>query len=189
MKESRLYIFARPIVKFITKIFLRPRFIGIDNIPKSGKVILAGTHTNNLDCFLLMSSTKRCVHFLAKDELWKGFKKIIFSNMGLIPVNRREKDKSVIPTTIKYLEDEKLVAIFPEGTFSKEYKLLPFKIGTVKIAYESNTPIVPFVIKGKYFKRNLKIIFGKPFMINSEDLEYENNKFRNLIEDMIKGDK
>ena len=42
---------------------------------------------------------------------------------------------------------------------------------------------------GKYFKRNLKIIFGKPFMINSEDLEYENNKFRNLIEDMIKGDK
>lgn len=188
MKESKLYKFSRPIVKLFTKIFLRPKFIGIENIPESGRVILAGTHTNNLDCFLLMSSTKRCVHFLAKDELWKGPKKIIFGNMGLIPVNRRCKDKSVIPATIKYLEDEKVVAIFPEGTFSKEHKLLPFKIGTVKIARLSDTKIVPFVIKGKYFSKNLRIIFGKPITIKSDDLEKENTEFRNLIDNMIKGE-
>lgn len=186
MKESMLYRFARPIIKFFVKIVLRPKFIGLDNIPKSGKVILAGTHTNNLDCLLLISSTKRSVHFLAKDELWKGPKKIIFSNMGLIPVNRREKDKSVIPTTINCLKKEKLVAIFPEGTFSKEHKLLPFKIGTVKIAHDSNTPIIPFVIKGKYFKKGLKIVYGKPFKIESEDLELENKRFREKIENMLK---
>lgn len=186
MKESRLYKILRPLVKIFTVIFLHPEFKGIENIPKQGRVILAGTHTNNLDCFLIMSSTKRCVHFLAKDELWKGPKKIIFSNMGLIPINRREKDKSVIPCTIKCLENEKLVAIFPEGTFSKDHKLLPFKIGTVKIAHDSNTPIVPFVIKGRYFRRNLKIVFGKPFEIQSSDLEKENEMFREKIKTMLK---
>lgn len=186
MKESKLYRFARPIIKVFVKLVLRPKFVGLDNIPKSGKVILAGTHTNNLDCLLLISSTKRSVHFLAKDELWKGPKKIIFSNMGLIPVNRREKDKSVIPTTIKYLNEERVVAIFPEGTFSKDHTLLPFKIGTVKIAHDSNTPIIPFIIKGRYFKKGLKIVYGKPFNIESEDLDYENKKFRGKIENMLK---
>ena len=186
MKESRLYKILRPLVKALTVVFLRPEFKGIENIPKEGRIILAGTHTNNLDCLLVMSSTKRCVHFLAKDELWKGPKKILFSNMGLIPVNRREKDKSVIPCTINCLKDEKLVAIFPEGTFSKDHKLLPFKIGTVKIAHDSNTPIVPFVIKGRYFRRGLKIIFGKPFKVESSDLEKENEKFRGKIITMLK---
>ena len=84
MKESGLYRFSRPIVKAFTNFFIRPKYEGLENIPEKGWIVLAGTHTHNLDCFLLMSSTKRSVHFLAKDELWKGPKKIIFSNMGLI---------------------------------------------------------------------------------------------------------
>ena len=83
MKESGLYRFSRPIVKAFTNFFIRPKYEGLENIPEKGRIVLAGTHTHNLDCFLLMSSTKRSVHFLAKDELWKGPKKI-FSNMGLI---------------------------------------------------------------------------------------------------------
>ena len=76
MKEPLFYRIVRPIVTFLVKIVFRPNYIGLENIPKSGKIILAGNHTNNFDCLLLMSSTKRNVHFLAKDELWKGLKKI-----------------------------------------------------------------------------------------------------------------
>ena len=72
MNDSRLYKVLRPIIKLLTNTFLRPTYVGLENIPKKGSIILAGTHTNNLDCFLLISSTKRSVHFLAKDELWKG---------------------------------------------------------------------------------------------------------------------
>lgn len=186
MKESKLYIVVRPIINIFVKLILRPQIINKEYIDKKNRVILAGTHTNNFDCLLLMSSTKRCIHFLAKAELFKGFKKIIFSNMGLIPVNRKIKDHSVIPVTEKYLKDEKLVCIFPEGTFSKDGELLPFKIGTVKIAHDTDTPIVPFIIKGKYFKKGLKIVYGRPFKIKGDNLELENNKFRELIEKMIK---
>ena len=190
MKDSILYKVLRPIIKIITNIFLTPKYVGLENIPKAGSVILAGTHTNILDCFLLISSTKRSIHFLAKDELWKGPKKIFFSNMGLIPVNRRQKDHNALGKAKEYLNNNSIIGIFPEGTTQKGRGLLPFKIGTVKMSYDTNTKIVPFVIKGKYklFSRKLTIIYGKPITIKSNELEKENERFRNIIIDMLGGD-
>ena len=78
--EPILYRITRPIITSLFKIIYRPEIIGKENIPKEGKIVLAGNHTNNFDCLLLISSTKRTIHFLAKDELVKGAKKIIFKN-------------------------------------------------------------------------------------------------------------
>ncbi len=74
-KDPRFYKMVRPIVTFLFKFLYRPQIIGKEYIPKEGRIIIAGNHTNNLDCILLISSTKRCIHFLAKDELYKGVKK------------------------------------------------------------------------------------------------------------------
>ena len=130
-KESMLYKTVRPILKFLFLNLYRPKIIGSENIPKEGRIILAGNHTNNFDCVLLMSSTKRCIHFLAKVELFKGFKKVIFSNLGLTPVDRSKKNPDALKSAKMYLENEKVIGIFPEGTFSKTDELLPFKIGAV----------------------------------------------------------
>ena len=89
MKDALLYKITRPIITVLFKLFFTPKIIGKEYIPKSGKVILAGNHTSNFDCLLLISSTKRNIHFLAKKELWNGPKKIIFANMGLISVDRK----------------------------------------------------------------------------------------------------
>ena len=187
MKDSLLYRILRPLIKLITNVFLTPKYIGLENIPKEGSIVLAGTHTNILDCFLLISSTKRNVHFLAKDELWKGPKKILFSNMGLIPVNRRQKDHNALELAEKYLNNGNIIGIFPEGTTQKNRGLLPFKIGAVKMAYDTNTKIIPFVIKGKYklFSRNLKIIYGKEINITDKNLDKENERLRNIIINML----
>ena len=188
-KESMLYKIVRPILKFLFLNLYRPKIIGSENIPKEGRIILAGNHTNNFDCVLLMSSTKRCIHFLAKVELFKGFKKVIFSNLGLIPVDRSKKNPDALKTAKMYLENDMVIGIFPEGTFSKTDELLPFKIGAVKMAYDTDTTIVPFAITGKYklFSKDLKITFGKPLSI-SDDLDIENNNLRDLISKMV-GDK
>ena len=186
MKESKLYIILKPITNLFTKIFIKPTYIGLNNIPKEGKIILAGNHTDIYDSILLMSSTKRPVHFLAKIELWKFPKNIIMSHMGLIPVDRQNKSIDSLGIAKKYLEDNKLVLIFPEGTTEKEYgKLLPFKIGAVKLAYDTNTKIVPFAITGKYFKKNLKIKFGEPIKV-SKDLNKELDKLRDEIDNLRK---
>ena len=186
MKESILYKVLRPIVNIYVKLILRPKYIGLDNIPINGKIILSGTHTNKLDAILLMSTTKRPIHFLAKKELWKFPYRIIFGHMGLIPVDRSKKSPDSLITAKKYLDSDKVVLIFPEGTLEKEKgKLLPFKIGTVKLAYETDTKIIPFAISGDYYKKSLRINFGKPIKINS-DLDKENNRLKNIIENLRK---
>jgi len=181
-KDVLLYKILRPVITFLFKVLYRPKILGTENIPKNGRIILAGNHTHNLDCAILISSTKRNIHFLAKVELFKGFKKILFSNMGLIPVNRKIKDHNVLVHAYNYLENEKVIGIFPEGTHGKG-KILPFKIGAVKMAYETKSDIVPFAITGTYkiLSNDLKIVFGKPIKIESNNLDKENKKLRNIV--------
>ena len=183
-KDVMLYKLVRPIITFFFKLLYRPKIVGVENIPKSGKVILAGNHTNNFDCVLLMSSTKRNIHFLAKIELSRGIKKIIFNNLGLIYVDRKKKSNGeVIDAAKQYLGSNLVVGIFPEGTTEKGCGyLLPFKIGAVKLSYETNTEIIPFKISGEYklFSRDLKIIFDKPYKAK-KDLEKSNKELYNII--------
>lgn len=191
--EPILYIILRPIITILFKLIYNPIYIGKENIPKKGKIILAGNHTNNLDCILLISSTKRKIHFLAKEELNKGIKKIIFKNMGIIPVNRKIHDKKALQEGISTLNQEKIIGIFPEGTINKTKNIiLPFKIGAVKMASETKSKIVPFIIKGKYkpFKKNITIEFIKPISIKKEeDLTTYNNKLMNIISEKLKKEK
>lgn len=180
--ESKFYSFIRPILSFLFKVIFRPNIIGIENIPNEGRIILAGNHTSNLDCILLMSSTKRHIHFLAKDELWKFPKNIIFDNLGLIPVNRREKDSNCLKMARQYLNNELVIGIFPEGTISKTGNLLPFKIGAVKLASDTNSKIVPFTINGKYRYKKISITFHESIKIR-ENLEKENNRLKTIVKE------
>ena len=186
--NTLLYRITRPIIRIIMFILYRPKYIGLTNIPSNGRVVLSGNHTNILDCWLLMSCTKRTIHFLAKDSLIKGWKGLIFKNMGIIPVNRTIHDKDALKNAKKVLTQDEVIGIFPEGTINREKKepTLPFKIGSVKMSYDTSSPLVPFVITGKYkiFNNNLKIEFLEAINIK-EDLTEENNKLRNIINNRL----
>lgn len=183
MKEPIFYRVVRGPLACVFKTVYRPTLTGKDYIPENGRVILAGNHTNYFDCLLVGCATKRCVHYLAKDELMKGPLKYIFKGMGIIPVNRRQKDKAALETAEMMLRDEKLIGIFPEGTINRtDDIIMPFKFGAVKMARDTDTPIVPFVISGKYkpFKKSVKIRFFEPMTVG-EDLEEANNKLMNTV--------
>lgn len=187
-KDPLLYKIVRPIGSGLFKILYRPKIIGKEKIPKTGRIVLAGNHKNNLDCIMVIASTKRCVHFLAKIELFKGPLGWFFKAMGLIPVKRKMKDGKALPESIKYLENEKLIGIFPEATFNRgEGVILPFKIGAVKMAHDTNTKIVPFVIKGDYklFRKRVRIVFFDPFEVKSDNLDKENEKFMKFIKKQL----
>ena len=189
-KDPLFYKLVRPIIIVFFKCLFTPKIIGKDNIPKEGRIVLAGNHTNNFDCLLLIISTKRCIHFLAKKELLRGLKKVIFTNMGIIPVDRKIHDHLALETAEKYLNNDMVIGIFPEGTISKEKgSLLPFKIGAIKMAHDTNTLIVPFSITGEYkvFSRNLEIVFEKPIKVDGKDLEKDNKKLQDKIYSMIEG--
>lgn len=187
MKEPILYKLLIPINKLFIKIY-RPTYINIDNIPKQEAVILAGNHTSKLDPLLLMSSTNRCIHFLAKIELFKGIKKIFFQNLGLIPVDRKRKNPASLNQAINYLNSNKVIGIFPESTINKTQNIImPFKYGAIKMAKETNCYIVPFSITKKYqpFKKSVTISFDKPYKITG-NIEEENKILENKVINLIR---
>lgn len=187
MKNSNIfYTLFSPIVSVLFHIIFFPRIIGKENIPRKSGAILAGNHKTNFDCFMVILSTKRCVHFLAKAELFKwGFFNWFFTNSGLIPVYRNGKDKGALESAIELLKSNKLVGVFPEGRLNKTSKnsVLPFKIGAVKMAKETGCPIVPFTIRGRYipFAHSVEIVFQKPYFVTDDNLENENKKLEGKV--------
>lgn len=181
MNTPILYKITRPIIKFLVKIIYLPKIKGIENIPLKDGIILAGNHTSNMDCFLLISSTKRCIRFLAKDSLYKHY---IFRNMGIIPIDRvNHKNIKSIKIANEILNNNGVIGIFPEGTINKTNDtIMPFKIGAVKFASNTNKVIVPFTIKGKYklFSR-IELKFYKPIEVKSNNLNKENNRLMDII--------
>ena len=183
-KDPLFYKIVRPVISLLFKILYRPIIIGKENIPNKGRIVIAGNHTNNFDCVLLICSTNRCIHFLAKDELYRGIKKILFKHMGIIPVNRRTKDNFALAKAKSFLNKDMAIGIFPEGTFNRSNNvILPFKIGAVKMAHDTNSKIVPFTITGKYklFKKSVKITFYKPITIKGDNLDEANEDLMKFI--------
>lgn len=186
MKDPIFYKITKPILSIFIKLY-RPTIIGKEFIPKEGRVILAGNHTSYLDPLLVAYGTKRCVHYFAKDSLYKGIKKPIFKGLGIIPVNRKIKDKNSLYKGIDVLNNDLVVGIFPEGTINKTDDIvMNFKFGAVKMAYETNSKIVPFSIthKYKFLKKSVKIEYGKPYNVSS-DLKKENDILMKKVKTMI----
>ena len=187
--EDIFYKSVRPILKVFISMY-KPTYIGLENIPKDKSFILVGNHTSYLDPLLVASTTKECVHFFAKDSLYKGIKKPLFKALGIIPVNRSIKDKNALNLGIKYLNDNKVIGIFPEGTINKtNKKIMDFKYGAVKMSKETNKLLVPFAINNKYkfLRKSVSITIGKPYIVK-DNLEIENKKLMEIVKNMIEKD-
>ena len=188
MKDKLFYKIVRPLLVLYIKLY-KPTVINSKAIKESGSVILAGNHTSYNDPLLVAYATKRQVHFFAKDSLYKGLKKVIFKGLGIIPVNRKIKDRNSLNMGIKVLNNNLVVGIFPEGTINKTNDvIMPFKYGAVKMAKETNATIVPFAITHKYklLKKSVKIEFGDPYIVKDNDLTIENEKLMKRVSNLIK---
>lgn len=183
MTEPKAYLRMRGPLYTLFKIIFKPTILGTENIPEDGRIVLAGNHIHFMDCISVASSTKRCVHFLAKSELMKPPLKWFFAPFGIIPVHRGQKDKAALSSAIDVLNDDKVIGIFPEGKVNEATgTLLPFKFGAVRMAQVTGSKIVPFVITGKYkfFRKSIKIQFFEPVTIG-ENLEDSNSELWNIV--------
>ena len=182
-----LYYLIKPILLLVAKIIFNPKIIGRENIPKKNGCVIACNHIHAFDPAILIYSTKRIVHFIAKKELFEGKMKAFYLSWGAIPVDRDKKNPLALAVVEEYLKNNSVIGIFPEGTRNKEKGLLPFKFGAVKMAKSSGVKIVPCVITGKYkvFKSNLKVVFGEAIDISGMDLEKANELLRKKMLEML----
>lgn len=182
--EPPLYFLLRPCMAFLFFLLYHPSFEGKKNILKRGSIVLAGNHTCSLDFLLLICATRRCVHFLAKDELFKGPFKLFFRSLGAIPVNRRGRDTHALRAAVGVLRKGRTIGIFPEGRVNKTSEpLLPLKSGAVKMAQITGAKIIPFTISGRFriFRRGPLITFHEPMEIESTDLAGAKERLAQII--------
>lgn len=129
---------------------VRVRVEGIDNIPP-GVCIFAANHVSNMDPLAFVPAIPRRVAILVKKEV---FRIPIFGRAmrmaRLLPVDRenREAAAATVETAVKYLKEGLSFAVYPEGTRSRDGRLLPFKKGTFLIAIRAGVPVVPVSIVG-----------------------------------------
>lgn len=155
-----------------------------------GPIIVCGNHIHLMDQFLPILNINRPIHYLAKIEYFNNKKtRWFFKGTGCIPVNREIHDQNAKDKAMEVLNKGLALGIFPEGTRNRSNKpLLPFKYGAVSMAIKSNATIIPFAIKGEYKFRskNLKIIFGKPYKVETDDIPKETAKLEKIILKLLK---
>jgi len=118
--------------------------------PDRGAYVAVSNHQSFLDIFVL-SRMPREMKWIAKQELfripWFGW---MFSLSGDISVNRgdRESGGEALSRARRYLDRGMPVMIFPEGTRSRDGKMLPFKPGAFRLAIEAQVPVLPIALCG-----------------------------------------
>lgn len=191
MKKEKNYLYRvlRVIYTVLIRILFRPTVYGKENIPDEGPIIFAGNHIHAFDPIVVMSSTKRIVHYMAKDELFKGIHGWLFKKIGLIQIHRDRKNPVAVLEAESILKNGGTVGIFPEGTRNKtQDELLPFKKGAVLIAQRTNSKIVPFALKGKYklFRKGIILEFGKPIEVFNLEKEEANDELKEEVLELIR---
>ena len=163
----------------------------------NGNYIFASNHASLIDIPLLFIAVNRYTVFIAKNELSNiPIFKSILDRAGFIFVDRKNTNSAV--KSMNNLMDDiektpRSVAIFPEGTRTRDGELLPFKKGAAIFAINTNIPIIPVAISGTYRWSKKKLFDISQSMITfefGEPIITENYSFddRDHLTEKIKAD-
>jgi 1-acyl-sn-glycerol-3-phosphate acyltransferase len=150
----------------------------LNKVPQAGPLIMVGNHVNFLEAPVLLPHLEpRPVTGIAKRESWKNpLFNFLFNQWDVIPIDRGQVNQETFRLSLDALEKGKILAIFPEGTRSKDGCLLQGKPGVVALAVRSKVPLLPIAFYGyENFWPNLKrlrrtdfhIAVGKPFHLDT----------------------
>jgi 1-acyl-sn-glycerol-3-phosphate acyltransferase len=131
---------------------VRLRIVGAERSAAVRPAFFMGNHQSDLDIPIIICALKGRVRFMAKDSLFRiplfGW---VIRRYGFVPVDRANVRRSLdaLKGMLAGLKTRPIsMTAFPEGTRSRDGRLLPFRRGTLKIAQQSGLPVVPFAIDG-----------------------------------------
>jgi 1-acyl-sn-glycerol-3-phosphate acyltransferase len=164
-----------------------PRVEGLENVPRQGAYLVVANHCSNLDPpalgWAVGHRTGRVVHFMAKDELrsWPliGW---LATQAGAFFVKRGAGDRAAQRIAFQVLEAGRPLAVFPEGTRSRDGRLNDGRAGAALLAMRTDVDVLPVGISGTHrifeggrrWPRRTPLTFrvGAPFRLpHSDDLD------------------
>jgi len=150
------YRFAVVLIKPVLLLLTSRRWIGLDNIPRTGGVIVAVNHISHADPLpfadAMIFGAGRAPRFLAKSTLFLPTNPLrwlvakVLRGTGQIPVYRGTANAAdSLVDAVAAVQRGELVCLYPEGTVSRDPEKWPMvgKTGIARLALESGAPVVP----------------------------------------------
>jgi 1-acyl-sn-glycerol-3-phosphate acyltransferase len=194
-----LYDLLVSFLRLVTRVFFRSIEVsGLENVPKTGAVILVGNHPNSLlDPVLISTTCGRRVRFAAKEPLFHGPLRPFLWVAGSVPVKRRQDqvegaaedapaaagapervdNSAAFDALTAVLENNEAFGIFPEGISHTRPELAPLKSGAARIALSAGAKrvVVSIVPSGLSYRQRdrmrsrVLVQFGQPITLGFTD--------------------
>jgi 1-acyl-sn-glycerol-3-phosphate acyltransferase len=174
-----IYAFLRGVMRVITQTYLVGLFkvVGIENVPRTGPLIICPNHSATLDPPMVPAFLPRGDTWsMAKSEYFRRpLSNWIFRAYHAFPVVRHTADRAALKWSFDLLKAGHALIIFPEGTRIESGLLGPAEPGAGFLAQKAGCPVLPVGLtgtreclpKGARWPRRTRvsITFGKPFLV------------------------
>ena len=174
-----IYAFLRGFMRFMTGTYLAGVFHveGLDNVPRSGALIVCPNHFGTLDPPMVPAFLPRSDSWsMAKSEYFrKTWMRALFKAYHAFPVVRHTADRTALRHSFDLLKAGHVLVMYPEGTRVESGVLGAPEPGAGFIAQKSACPVLPVALtgtaeclpKGRIWPRRVPVMvrFGKPFMV------------------------
>jgi len=174
------HLFIRILLYPILKTKYKMMVDGVENLPKTGGVLLLGNHSSWIDWLIIQLASPRAIKFVMERSIYnKRYLNWFLKLFDVIAISSGAS-RSSMRTIRERLDNGEVVALFPEGHITYNGQLSEFKKGYQMILKDTSHLIVPFYIRGLWGssfsraddrykelsrdnkKRDIMVAFGKP---------------------------
>jgi 1-acyl-sn-glycerol-3-phosphate acyltransferase len=174
---------SRRLAAMLWRLMFKIDIRGLEHLPKTGPVLIAGNHTGWLDGPLVQMLLPRPCSFLVKSELYNGPWRVILDFSRQIPIRRGAPDRTALRRALEVLAGGGVLGVFPEGTRGVgALETVQHGIGYIALRAQDSgaqCPIIPVVCTGTAealpkgakmlkFRTPISIVFGEAFTLDVE---------------------
>jgi 1-acyl-sn-glycerol-3-phosphate acyltransferase len=188
---------VRRSVRPVLRTWLHLRVEGAHHVPDEGAVLIASTHQSHADSLAVGVALERPVHFLGDLRLVSvPVLGPLLPRLGMVPLRRGDADAAALQVLTDLLHDGRAVAVYPEGSRSRDGRVHRLRSGVARLAATSRAPVVPAAVVGifevwpigrrpRLRGGHVTVRFGPPMAPPASDTPRDRRVFTDQLHDAL----